>query len=265
MIRKFKYLLFGVFFLNNIYSQSQFEYSFDIEPIYSYRTYRMTDASQQTELFPSGNILYSNFKLNYDKLEKPKFGYGMNLNIGYNFNPKTLLRFGIGYKNIGEKIVFREPDYYIKVDGQTVISYKKELSSVLNSYEYLSIPIDFQYKLFDLNKISFEFSFGTEVDLKLFSTIQDPYSTFQNPSINFSKDTKSTYGQPSDYALNLHCGLVLNYKIKDNLTLFFQPEFARYITPNVKYNLQFENLDLHCKINQYNYYGQLKIGVKFRK
>jgi hypothetical protein len=225
----------------------------------------MIDASQQTESLPSGNIIYSDFKLQYDKLEKPKFGYGMNLNIGYNFNPKTLLNFGIGYKNIGEKIVFREPDYYFKVDGQMLISYKKELSSALNSFEYVSIPIALQYKLFELNKFSFGFLFGTEIDLKLFSTIQNPYSSIQNPSINVSKDTKYTYGQPTDYAINLHCGLVLNRKINDNLTLFIQPEYARYVTPNVKYNLQYDNLDIHCKINQYNYYAQLKIGIKYRK
>lgn len=254
----------GVFFINVAYSQSRLEYSFDIEPIYSYRTYKMTDASKQTETLPSGDILYTNFKSHYDKLEKPKFGYGMNLNIGYNINSQTLLKLGIGYKNIGEKIVFHEPDYYTTVAGQTIISYKKELRSALNSYNYLSIPIELQYKLLNLNKISFGFSFGVEIDFKTYSKIQNPYGSFKDTSI-INKDTKYTYGQASDYALNLHCGFVLNYITSDYLILFIQPEFVRYVTPNVKYNLQFENLDVHCKIKQYNYYGELKVGLKYRK
>lgn len=232
-------------------TQSRFGYSFDFEPIYSNCSYKLKDYNKETNIHPSGDYMYDNFKDYYEEVQKFGLGFGFSFGFSYNLTNKLIIKTGFGFKKIREKLVLTEPIQSITSKG------KSEVSNLFNSYNYLTIPVEILYNFYNSDDISIYIIAGSDIDLLI------NYS-MTNRSNKFLYDPKSESGQVSSIALNLKGGLGINYKFNDNISIFIQPEFARYITPNIKYNSDFTD-DVYCKINQYNYYGQIRFGININK
>lgn len=240
-------------------TQSRLSYSFDFGPNFSYRTYKIKDYSNETDVYPSGKVIYDNFVQYYDEIEKPGMGFSLTLGINYSLTDWIRIRSGLGYKNFREKLSFTSPVGYYYYSGQTLVYYTSENNTTIryNSYHYLTIPIDFQIKLLVWDKFSVGGVLGSDFDIK----INDKLTNHSN---DIQADPKYEFGNMSTIALNMRAGLILNYKIKENLSVYVQPEFNRYITPNIKYDIQ--PLDeVYCGINQFNYFGQIKLGININK
>ena len=241
------------------FTQSKLSYTFDFEPIYSCRDYKVNDYSQATDDYPSGKIIFDNFENYYNEIEKPGFGFGLTFGINYKLTDKSSIKSGLGYKNIREKLELTLPIARYVINGTIIPVYSSENKALIafNNYHYITLPIDFQYKLFKMDKMSLGFIVGSDFDLLIRNKLT-------NHSDSYQADPKYEFGKISEFAINIKGGLILDYKIQENLSIYIQPEFARYITPNIQYDLQL-NEDIFCKINQYNYYGQIRIGIKFSK
>jgi hypothetical protein len=99
--------------------------------------------------------------------------------------------------------------------------------------------------------------FGSDLDFNISRNLK-------NHSNSAGIEQKYSFAELSRVSLNLHIGFQLRYNINESLSLTISPEFAKYITPNVKYNLHITD-EFYCKINQYYYYGQIKLGVIYKK
>ena len=240
-------------------TQSRISYTFDFEPIYSYRDYKVNDYSTETDAYPSGKLIFDNFDNYYNETEKPSFGFGLTLGISYKLTEKVIFKSGLGYKNVREKLSLSTPTAIYQINGQAIPFYSSDnkITNQFNSYKYLTLPIDFQYKLFTWDKLSLGIIVGSDFDFLIGSKLT-------NHSDNFQADPKFEFAQISSIAVNLKGGLIFDFRIRDNLSVYIQPEFARYITPNIQYELQSYD-DIYCKINQYNYYGEIIIGIRFNK
>jgi len=240
-------------------TQSRLSYTIDFEPIYSYRDYKVNDFSKETDVYHSGKLIFDNFDKYYNETEKPGLGFGFTIGISYKLTEKATIKSGLGYKNIREKLSLSIPTAIYQINGQSnpVYTSDNQITYQFNSYQYLTLPIDIQYILVAWDKMSLGLSVGSDFDFSIGSKLT-------NHSDNFQADPKYEFGNITKIALNIKGGLILDYKILENFSIYIQPEFARYITPNIQYDLQSYD-DISCKINQYNYYGQIKIGIKFIK
>ena len=259
MTKRLFIILISVLICKIGFTQSRLSYTFDFEPIYSFRDYKVNDYNKETDVYPSGKLIFDNFENYYNEIEKPGFGFGLSLGINYKLTDKSSFKSGFGYKNIREKLELTLPIARYEISGIIIPVYSSdnEVTKQFNSYHYLTIPIDFQYKLFTMDKMSLGFIVGSDFDLLIGNKLTNHTDSYQtDPKYEFSKISK--------IAINIKGGLILDYKIQENLSIYIQPEFARYITPNIQYDLQSYD-DIYCKINQYNYYGQIRIGIKYNK
>ena len=253
MTKRFFILFISVFIWQIGLTQSRLSYTFDFEPIYSYRDYTV-NYSKETDIYPSGKVVFDDFEEYYNETEKQSFGFGMTIGVSYNLTEKLSIKSGLGYKRIQEKHTYLEPiTNRMQINGTIEPIYLTEKEAT-NHFNNLTVPIDFQYKLLMWEKMSLGFVVGSDFDISIGYKLS-------NYNSNYPANLKYEYAKVSNIAINIKGGLIFNYEIQDNLSIFIQPEFARYITPNIKYNIQSE--DWYCNINQYNYYAQLRVGISF--
>jgi hypothetical protein len=251
MTKKLFIVLFYVFFCAIGYTQSRLSYSIDIAPIYSFRDYTIDKYSKATDIFHSGKRIFNQAEEFYKENEKSSFGFGFSIGVNYNISDKIIIRSGLGYKTIKEKLTFLTPPNY---SNRMELHYSSE-SEITNQLNYLSLPIDFQYKLFKSNKISLGLVIGPDFDLLLSYNLKH-YTVINSDNLKFDSP------QVSNIAVNIKCGFLLDYQFHNNFSFFFQPEFAKYITPNIRYDIQHSD-NYYCQINRYDYYIQGRFGLKF--
>ena len=239
-----------------IYSQDRFFVSFEASPIYSYRSYKLIDYSNGNSNFPSGKILYNDFKHYCDSIESPKFGYNFGFNIGYGLTDKFSIIIGIHYKKIGYKINMNFPVAHFVYNGyiQPIYSEYQKLDLYSNLY-YIGIPIGFQYKVYSINRFNIGLNICSSLDLLI------KHDTKYLPSPNTK--SKEDYSDYSKMAIDINGGIQLGYMINDKFEVYLMPHFSDYITSNVKVNAILTD-DFFVKINQYNYYGDIIIGFKYK-
>jgi len=230
-------------------TQSRLAYSIDFGPIYSYRDYTITDYSMETDVYPSGKEWFNVFEDYYNEVEKYGLGFGLTLGISYNLFKTLDLKTGLGYKKIEEKIVPSTPVESIPING------KINMPNYSNCYHYLTFPLNVQHKVFSIDKFSFGVVLGSDIDFLISYTMT-------SRSNKFLTDPKYEAGQVSKLSLNLRGGLIINYKMRRNLSIYLQPDFARYITPNLTYDLGDVGA-IYFKADQYNYYIQTRFGINF--
>lgn len=236
----------------NLTAQSKVDIYFDIAPAYSYRSYTLKDYSEEKTPFPSGEIVYDYFKQGYDSTESATIGFSSTLGIAFNINDKVKVITGLGYKNIGEEVSFYNMTARYIFDDIIIYSYSSEELTIRNTYQYIKIPVDFQYHIRKIKGVDVGLVGGLDLDIRIKSKI---FYT-QGKS---SESLKHENAKTANIVLNAHLGLIAKYHWKDNLSIFIQPEFARSLTPNVRYDIRYG--DIFAKINQYNYYGQIRFGV----
>jgi len=239
-----------------LYSQSKWNYYINIAPIYSYRNYKLADYNKATDGFSSGKVIYDSFLERYDNEEKPILKFTINAGIEYELSERISFKTGLGYKDIGERVSNESVINKYYQNGILVSPEEPIRWDWHNSYQYLGIPFDIEYKPILREKFSFGILLGFDFDFLLSSEIMNGQGAYLS-------DMKSFLSNASSFATNIHGGLITNISLGDKIDLYISPQFAKYITPNVSYNA--ELLDLHCNINQYNYYGQLKIGIVYKK
>lgn len=258
--------LFSLFLISNLIfglntlvcSQTRLTYSIDIEPINSYRKYVLKDCNAYPTFSKKDFISY--FNNYYDSIESPKIGWGFSFGIEYELNNKFQIKTGLNYKNIGEKTEYIRPSAYYIINNVQIPFYQNTSDNyyINNTYTYVSLPINIQYNIFNYKKLSLGILIGNDFDFLLKSFIT------KHSINNGFNDIKSEYGKVSNFACNIHSSIELNYAINEKLSFYIQPEYAKYITPNVKYNIILSDGLYYYNVNQYNYYQQIKFGVKLK-
>jgi hypothetical protein len=214
------------------------------------------DYSSGNSNVSSGKILYDNFKHFYDSIETPKYGYQIAINIGCGLTNKFSINTGIHFKNIGYKINMGLPVGRFDLNGYSTIIYSdNKRSDSYSNMDYIGIPLGLEYKAFSLGKFSMGFNIGSSVDLLIKHDTK--YVTYPDMK---SRDDYSEY---SKISIDLNLGIYIDYSINDKFEVYLVPHFTDYVTPNVKINTVLSN-DLFVKINQYNYYGDIKFGLKYK-
>jgi len=246
-------LLLVLFILGlNNYSQGKIFVSLDASPTYSFRTYKLIDYSSGNSNLLSGKILYDSFKKYSDSTESPKFGFKISANIGYSINDKLVLTTGFHFNKIGYKIDKTLRVAHFVVNGNIISSVYSDFKlDLYSNLYYFGIPIGIEYKICTFNKITLGLSIGSSIDFLVKHDTKD------------LPDSKENYSEYSKIAVDINAGIQLGYIINDKFEVYLKPHFADYITPNVKINSTLSN-DLFVKINQYNYYGDIIFGLKYR-
>lgn len=243
----------------HLYSQSKLSYYIEIAPTYSYRNYKLVDYSVATNEIGSGKVIYDFFQEKYNDVEEPTFKYTFSAGINYDVSERFSFKTGLSYKNIGENVSYEtstgQYEYGNIIVPVTETSYNMDFS---NSYHYLGIPIEFNYRLISRDKVTFGIIIGFDLDLLLADKITNFYVS------SSEADMKYHFSNTSFLATNIHGGFTTNISLGDKIGLFISPQFSKYITQNVSYDVEPQD-GLYCKINQYNYYGQLKIGIVYKK
>jgi len=180
------------------FSQSRLSYTFDFEPIYSYRDYKVNDYSKATDFYPSGKLIFDNFENYYKEIEKAGFGFGLTLGINYKLTDKLCFKSGFGFKNLREKLELTLSETRYEINGILIPVYSSdnEMIKKFNSYQYFTIPVDFQYKLFNMDKISFGFIVGSDLDLLIGYKLTNHADSYQ-------ADPKYEIGTISKIAINI--------------------------------------------------------------
>jgi len=241
-----------IFFGLNTYSQSKIYVSVDASPTYSFRSYKLMDYSTGNSNIPSGKVLYDYFKKYSDSIESPTVGYEMSVNIGYSITNKLALITGFHYNRIGYKINKTIPVGHFISDGNIISSvYDNTKLDLYSNLYYLGIPLGLQYNVYTIGKFNLGLNIGGSIDFLLKHDTRD----VDNSKENYSEYPKIT--------LDINAGIQLGYMINDKFEVYVMPQISDYITSNVKINW-IESNDLSLKINQYNYYGDLKFGLKYR-
>ena len=265
MTRNYLLVILGLVFTTELFSQSKFDFYIDISPNYSFRTYKLSEYSEDSVLSFNGEAIFKNFKNNYTSLENPKFGLGFTIGAGYNLNKHLRLQGGLGYKSIGFRITEQMPIERFPFDGTEFPLYPENYTTTYyHSFHYLGFPVEFQYNPWIFKKFALGLIIGTDINIYL-------DKSYRKNSVSYQEEQKYYYAKISKVCLNLHGGIQFKYDISNALSLTLSPEFARYIVPNVKYDIQVASAvngevnTTYCKINQYNYYGQVKLGVILKK
>ena len=231
---------------------------FDASPLYSFRSYVVKDYNDPTDDFPSGKLIFQYFNKFYDEKENPRMGF--DFTAGINYTPKKWLELGsgIGFKIIGESVEYfpliSRFEYSEQLE-QLIVLNDTVQKTEYNTYQYLKLPFDIQWIIIRKEKLSMGIILGTDLDILIKSKLMNHFPDTQ-------VDLKYSYSDFSKVALNIHGGIQADLKLWNNTKLFISPQFERYITPNAIYNIGTDS-DFYCRINQYNYYGQIKLGLKY--
>ena len=236
--------------------QKKFSFYTEISPIYSYRLYAFKEVEIPTWLIATEQDFLNIIRADYDEIESCRFSYGFNFGINYHINNWFQFKTGIGIKNIGEKVEYLAVLEQYEFNGQIISFYSDKTETADNKYIYFSIPFGFQFNLLKRDKWTLGVIIGGDTDFLLRGSLVN------EPKKN-SLDLKYTVSEFPKLAASLHGGLVAIIKLNEKLDLSISPQFTRYVTPNLSFTL--DEYDLYLKVNQYNYYGQLKIGVIFNK
>ena len=259
-LKRFTFFIFLTISGLNINAQSKLFVSVDVSPILSYRGYKVGDYSKETSTFPSGKVIFDTFKQQSDSIEESRHGFQVSFNLGYFITDKFSIQSGFQYKNIG---INMKPTYFPTgayiIDGQSVPIYTNSSTNEIKQYtsfNYFGLPLNLQYKVFSFAKFNVGLNVGCSFDFLL------SHKTIEI-KMNRSSVTKESYSSYPSIAMSIQGGIPIGYMINDKFEVFIMPQYATYLTPNVKFNLNASN-DFNCKINQYNIFGELKFGLKYR-
>jgi len=245
-------LFVSITFGLEIYSQGKMFVSVDASPIYSYRAYRLMDYSSGNSNVPSGKVLYNYFKKYSDSTESPKFGYQISANLGYLITDKIVIMTGFHLNKIGYKIKKTFPVAHFVISDSIVTPYNDNTQiNLYSNLYYFGIPIELQYKVYTISKFNIGLNIGGSINFLIKHVTKD------------LPNSKENYSEYSKTAIDISAGIQLGYMINEKFEVYLMPHVSDYITSNVKINTTFSN-DLFLKINQYNYYGDIKFGLKYK-
>lgn len=260
--------MIGLGLSNVLLSQSNFSFSFEVEPLYTFRSLKLHSYNPVNGEVPSGDILFDKYKEDHNEVESPRWSGAASIIASYYPKWNIGINFGVGYKIVGEQKQISGPGYMI--DGKWV-SYGDPIT-YNNSYHYIEVPFGIKYCLKKNDRLQFHVVSGLGLDIKTKTKSDLVYERFDYnyiigeyvfPSVN------------SSYEL----GVQITYKIKGKSYLYIQPSFSRFIFPNVKFQYsdsfkysssedEFNRTYLYgykyMNVYRYYYYASIKIGYMIK-
>jgi hypothetical protein len=241
-------LLLFIIFTSNCLSQDRFFISLKASPTYSYRTVKSTNKHQ----------IFKDFTNDIDEKESAKWGYRFGAEVRLQAASRISLGTGISFISIGEKV--EVPDYYdsyIIKDGMMIPADRVDDSNQRFRYNYLSIPVIFQYQL--IQKI---LSVNSFVSLNSDFLLNQKFSG-SNIQKQFTKDAFLSY---NDIVLTGTVGINLGYELNKFFTITINPAFTRSLTPNASYKLDAPDAFIpgDSKFKKYSFYFSSDIGLQYR-
>ena len=240
----------------NVYSQNKFYTSIEVSPLLSYRSYKLTDYNPESQSTPSGKEIFNYFENVYDSIESSKYGYQVAINIGYFFTNRLFLQSGIQYKNIGLELNQSFPTGNYEI-GNLVLPINNESSEykLFSKNIYIGIPLTMNYKVLSVKNFDLNLSIGGTFDFLVFHKTEEA-------RFSQSSSTREDYAKYPLLNINMIGGVLLNYNLTDRIKIYLNPMFSKYLTPNVKYNFELSD-DFYANVNQYYYFGEIKVGLSY--
>lgn len=264
MIVKIK-ILFALFFIALLislssYSQSRNMFFFDFEAKYSDRVYKnkMKEADSYIDnpnLYVNPNIgklVYDSFKEEYEKVEKPAWGYGTAVGLLCKYKNGLALKYGIGYYKLNERLELPRKVAKYKINGLRVPIYRPFV--YYNNYYYSSLFIGLQYKIIGDDRVSFSITLEPKIDLLLSSKIENYYGTENEP------DRKSYYAEVSNLVINGSIGGFFSYRLTNKVHASIQTLFVHNINPSIQYQSTIGGIKIF-HISQVNYWYSMNFGI----
>lgn len=238
------------------FGQSSLKLFFEVSPNYGYRSFKINkDNNEKVKLIPAESIY--NILVDFsDSLESAKSGVSIVLGVSYKKSKRINLKTGIGYKNIGEKISYKEIIGRYEAGNMIIPIYGDNLVSENKTYHYITLPLNVQFDL--LNKE--RWSWGIEAGLNFDIFLKQKKTNYE---VMFKSDYYRKYIEAPSLAAVINFGFFINYKLNERINLYLTPSFGKNITPNLKYDIHIEGKS-YLKYSQYQYYGEVKVGLNYK-
>lgn len=182
---------------------------------------------------------------------KDQFTWSADLSLGITFN-RFYLETGIGYQEMKEEgiytIEFRSKDsigfynevqsFEVNPDSPNEITYNTEKVTVYDSinhythstptfrYNYVNIPLNFGYKVYDKKKFSVSVETGFIVSWMTGKEIPEP--AFNNPEYTVIQAINET-PERVDMNFRWQAAVRLDYKIAGAMSVSVKPVFSKYL------------------------------------
>lgn len=169
-------------------------------------------------------------KISNEATETPSFSYNFSMNFGKFITKRLLIESGVEYAKYSSEAssnltsnTDQEPKAFLRNMSNDRFSYASLQTAttyqLVNSYEYLSVPLSFGYVLID-KKIGILISSGVSADIFLNNTLQDQSGKY-DPVIQKNGDD-SPY-RPIN--LNALLGGEIYYSWNENYVIAIDPEY----------------------------------------
>ncbi|WP_258102088.1 hypothetical protein [Marinoscillum pacificum] len=258
MIKILSSLIFLLIAFQSV-AQSNISYVFSLSPNYNYRSYKEVKNDNSN----SDKANFDTFKNYYDDREDPQVGISSFVGFSLDLKRKVKLTTGLTYKSLFERVSVPIPEAIYQYNGSLGSFYgnNPEVKKFNNTYQYLGIQVMGAHNLVERNKYVIGIEIGAEID----KLINYKIGSHEIPSMNHytNSDVKYQYSDPQQVTLNLCGGLMFEYKPNEKISLYSSPQFTRYITPNVTYDIPVGE-DSNMKINQFNYFAEIQFGIIFK-
>jgi len=199
--------------VSKLFDANDFSLGLNFSPDYCYRTLKSKDA------------LSKSYGEQLDKVEYPKMGYTMGLNIRKPIHRRITIETGINFSSQGGKrIAYDHILTIIPGTGETMLAIK-ETTTYHNSF--MNIPIKADYYLM-VERVKLFVSLGIEPNF-LFRQKTDWSMEFDDGH----KESGTSTNDMGTRAFNLSmiAGIGLSYDIINKLYLIIQPEYRRALLP----------------------------------
>jgi hypothetical protein len=160
------------------------------------------------------------------KIERPAFGEEFSLGIGNSFNEKFKFQTGVFYKRFGD---VEKDDLIMYIEESETYEYRE--AKIRHTFQYVGVPLIFDYYLMNLNQYSFGIRLAPELNYLINSKTKvrngenvfgDPigYSSYitQQKDFNFGIKTGFLCSMDLDQGLSLNMNLLFNYHLIKDLT-----------------------------------------------
>ena len=257
--------------ISNSYGQRGIDIEIFGAPVHSYRIYKSQNYIDPDLSYPikGKDFFDKEFKTQTNDLEKPITGYSFGIKASHNLTDKISWQTGLEYSTIGEKADYGLTPLYKKVDFNGTQTYMPSTESyqlvMTYTYNYLSIPVSFKYKILAYKKINIAPCFGVNFDFLLDKNV-DNTSESNEISIASKFDSEDHKYRTLTSAINI--GLEFNYSITDKIQIYMLPNYKQYFIPNERFNAEYHIIGgetyILDKINKYNYLLGMNFGLRLR-
>ena len=239
-----------VFCSFNAIGQPVSSFGIALTPTYSYRFL----CSENNDNIKNKYVYLDDLQIKglLDSVEFSTFNYSVGLKYNLKFK-RLVFTTGLYFLKTGEveKRTYPTGHFEGSSSHPTVVFDGEKDFEFKYSYEYLTIPIKFNYLIVDKN-IKVSTGLGINANILINKETKKPDNLDQ---LLFVPVLKNEYSQTKDFVTGIIGEFSIEKELSHGLTVFISPEFYLQMTPS---------LTIEDELKQYNYHYGLTFGIMKR-